>query len=601
MRTQLLAGALFLSAVSFAQTNVGTLQGKVTDATTGLPLPNVNVIIMQDGQLLSAQGTSANGNYMYEKLYPNTFDVAFAVKGRQLENRTVTGVEIQAGMITTLNVTIGDKDIIAQDLSIRPDPVTNPIALAIVLPVEKKSDEVKEEFKGQYYPFIPEQDFVLTKEKANSTFSADVDNAFYTIVRRMIMHRVIPPQGAVRIEEMLNYFDYEYPKPDGSDISVYTESAACPWNQDHLLLHIGLQTREVFQDDLPPSHLVFLMDVSGSMATSDKLPLAKSSMRTLVRQLRPQDRVSIVTYRETVEVVAEDLPGSDKEAILRALAGMYADGSTAGAPGLEKAYDIAGKHFIRNGNNRIILCSDGDFNVGPTSDDALLQLVRSQRKNGVYLTVLGFGMDNLQDGRLELLADNGNGNYGYIDQIEEARKLLVEEMGGTLVTVARDVKLEATFDERYVKAWRLIGYENRALTDKEFDKRKTDAGEMGMGQTVTALYELIPADELLNNDGNMGNFIIRYRTPSDGSNSKPREIISPLPFASGNFEQASETFRFSAAVAEFGLLLRESPYRSNANLDQVQTLAGNAVGQDKAGYRADFLQMVADYRKLIKR
>lgn len=603
MKLLLLAFASLASFVTIAQPVSGTLKGHVTDASTGMPLPNVNVILMQDGQLLSAQGTSANGNYMYEKIYPNTFDVVFAVKGRTLETREVKGVEVQAGMITTLNVSIGDKAIFADPVQIHPDPFTNPIALAIVLPVDKKTDEVKEEFKGQYYPFIPEQDFVQVKEKPNSTFSADVDQAFYTIVRRMIMHGIRPPAGAVRIEEMLNYFDYEYPKPSNDDFAIYSETATCPWNTDHLLVHIGIQAREIVNDALPPANFVFLMDVSGSMGSSDKLPLAQSSMRTLIRHLRPQDKVSIVTYREDVRVVLENIPGSDKATILKALSGLYADGSTAGAPGLLKAYEIAGKYLIKEGNNRVILCSDGDFNVGPSSDDELLQLITAKRKSGIYLTVLGFGMDNLQDGKLELLADKGNGNYGYISSVEEARKLLVEEMGGTLVAIAKDVKLEAVFNPQYAKAYRLIGYENRMLTDSEYSQRRTDAGDIGAGQSVTALYEVIPAGEIVSAESSWSTnalmrMEIKYKTPRDAKNSNYHKLNKEIITSNLSYPNSSETFRFSAAVAAFGLMLRESKFKGDANLELAENLANNAIGADKNGYRADFLQMLQEYKRL---
>jgi Ca-activated chloride channel family protein len=582
-----------------AQPVSGTIKGHVTDAVTGEPLPNVNVILMRDGKLMAAQGTSANGNYMYEKIYPNTFDVVFAVKGRTLEEREVKGVEVQAGMITTLNVSIGASKIFADEPSIRPDPFTNPIALAIVVPVDKKTDEVKEEFNGQYYSFIPEQDFVLVKDKPASSFSADVDNAFYTIVRRMILHGIEPPAGAVRIEEMLNYFDYDYPKPVKDDFTVYTETARCPWNEDHLLVHVGIQAREILNDKLPPAHLVFLMDVSGSMASSDKLPLAKSSMRTLVRQLRPQDRVSIITYRNNVEVVLENIPGSDKVTIMKALAGMYASGSTAGAPGLLKAYDIAEKHKLAN--NRIILCSDGDFNVGPSSDEELFGLVTSKKKTGVFLTVLGFGMDNLQDGKLEILADKGNGNYGYISTIHQAEKLLVQEMGGTLVAIARDVKIEADFHPEYAKAYRLIGYENRMLTDKEYDKRKTDAGEVGAGHSVTALYEVIPADELLSKEGTLMDLEIKYTSPADAKGRGYHKMQTAVPFSEQSYVSASETFRFSAAVAGFGLLLRNSTFKGEANVRLIQEIAASSVGDDRKGYRLDFMDMLEQYQKIMSR
>lgn len=598
MRALFFSLCLLLTAGILAQTTptTGTLQGHITDATTGEPLPDVNVILMKEGRIMAAQGTSANGNYLYDKMYPNTYDVVFAVKGRQLTNREVKGVAIEAGMITTLEVAIGATEIIAAPIDMRPDPKTNPLALAIVVPVDKKTDEVKETFKGQFYPFTPEKDFVLTREQANSTFSSDVDDAFYTIIRRMIQHGIEPPQGAVRIEEMLNYFDYAYPAPEQGDFSVYTESGRCPWNEDHLLLHIGLCARTILQDDLPPAHLVFLIDVSGSMATSDKLPLALSGMRSLVAQLRPKDRVSIVTYSDAAVVVTENIAGSDKPALMRALARLEAGGSTAGGAGLQQAYSIAKKYYIKEGNNRIILCTDGDFNVGPSSDEELLSLIGGYRKSGVYLSALGFGMDNLQDGRLESLATKGNGNYGYIGVIDDAKKLLVREMGGTLQTVADETKLQVRFNPSAVEAYRLIGYENNALTEKEFDKRKTPAGEVGAGQTVTALYEIIPAKEQLVQDAAAAQLEIRYK--SDGRN---RQVIHDIALNQQDYHACTDDFRFSAAVAAFGLLLRQSAFRGQTDIDLVQTLAASAIGSDKNGYRKDFQKMLEQYTLLMRR
>ena len=592
MRTYLFSACLMLLLGAQAQQTptTGTLQGHITDAATGEPLPDVNVILMKEGRIMAAQGTSANGNYLYDKMYPNTYDVVFAVKGRQLTNREVKGVAIEAGMITTLEVAIGATEIIAVPVDIRPDPKTNPLALAIVVPVDKKSDEVKETFKGQFYPFTPEKDFVLTKELANSTFSSDVDDAFYTIIRRMIKHGIEPPKGAVRIEEMLNYFDYAYPAPDAGDFAVYSESGRCPWNEDHLLLHIGIRARTILQEDLPPAHLVFLIDVSGSMASSDKLPLALSGMRSLVTQLRAKDRVSIVTYSDNAVVAAENLSGSDKPAIMRSLARLEAGGA-----GMQEAYSLAKKYYIKNGNNRIILCTDGDFNVGPSTDEELIALIEGYRKSGVYLTALGFGMSNLQDGRLELLAKKGNGNYGYISVIEDAKKLLVTEMGGTLLTVADETKLQVRFDPATVTAYRLIGYENNALTDKEFDKRKTPAGEVGAGQTVTALYEIIPANEQLSGDAPAAHLEIKYK-----SGGRYRELSSDISLTTNNYSTCSDDFRFSAAVAAFGMLLRQSAFGGQCNLDMVRNLAGSAIGTDKNGYRQDFLLMLDQYGRLTR-
>ncbi len=322
--------------ILIAQPTTGILQGKITDAYTGEAIAGVNVILMQNGNIKTVQSTNASGKYMYDNMNPTTFDVMFSKKGGSLTNNEIKNVQIEAGMITQLNITISDGEVIAEPIHLWADPVTNPEAYAIIIDAPKNSDEPKEEFKGQYYPFIPEQDLVLVNDKPNSTFSADVDQAFYTIVRRMIMHNITPPAGAVRIEEMLNYFDYDYPMPTNDDaFAVYSETATCPWNTNHLLVHIGLQGREIINESLPPSNLVFLIDVSGSMGSSDKLPLVKQSFRTLVKQLRAKDKVSIVIYRDEASVLLENISGDDGVTIMKAIGKLQADGTTAGGAGLK--------------------------------------------------------------------------------------------------------------------------------------------------------------------------------------------------------------------------------------------------------------------------
>jgi len=576
------------------------LQGKVTDAFTGEAIGGVNVILMQNGNILTAQSTNASGKYMYDNMKPTTFDVLFSKKGGKLTNNEIKNVQIQAGMVTQLNIAIGDGEVFAEPIHLWADPVTNPYAYAQIIEVPQESETPKEEFQGQYYPFIPERDFVLVQDKPNSTFSADVDQAFYTIIRRMIMHGITPPAGAVRIEEMLNYFDYGYPQPVNTDaFGVYSETAACPWNPGHLLVHIGLQGREIINEGLPASNLVFLIDVSGSMGSSDKLPLVKQSFRTLVRQLRSKDKVSIVIYRDEASVLLENIPGDDGMTIMKTIGSLQAEGSTAGAAGLKMAYDIANKYFIKDGNNRVIMATDGDFNVGFSSDAELLSFIAARRKTGIYLTALGYGMDNLQDGKLEILADKGNGNYAYVGSPNDAEKVLVQEMGATLFAIARDVKIEAVFNPQYAKAYRLIGYENRMLTDAEFDKNKTDAGELGAGHTVTALYEVIPAGEIVNSDNKeLLQLHIKYKEPQSAKQSVNKEIYVSIPYSHGNYTKASESFRWAAAVAEFGLVLRNSQFKGNADLIQVKQLAESATGTDKNGFRADFLEMLEQYKKI---
>jgi Ca-activated chloride channel homolog len=321
-----------------------------------------------------------------------------------------------------------------------------------------------------------------------------VDRASYANVRRFLREGVRPPRQAVRIEEMVNYFTYDYPQPSGDDpVSITTELAACPWNEKNRLLLIGLQSRKIETADLPPNNLVFLIDTSGSMQSADKLPLVKDALRLLVDQMRPQDTVSIVAYAGSAGLVLKPTRGSDRGAILEALDAFEAGGSTAGAEGIVLAYDVAKQNFLRDGNNRVILATDGDFNVGVSSDGELEQLIESRRRDGIFLTVLGFGTGNLKDSKMELLADKGNGNYAYIDSIAEARKSLVQEMGATLLTVARDVKIQVEFNPATVGAYRLIGYENRLMRAEDFNNDAKDAGEIGAGHSVTALYEIVPA------------------------------------------------------------------------------------------------------------
>ncbi len=459
------------------------------------------------------------------------------------------------------------------------------------------------EFNTEQYDKIDEPGFKRVLDKPLSTFSIDVDSASYANMRRFINDGTLPPADAVRIEEMINYFSYDYPQPKGSDpFSISMELAECPWNTGHQLALIGLQGCALELDELPPNNLVFLLDVSGSMNFPYKLPLLKSALRLLVDQLRPEDRVSIVVYAGAAGVVLE--PTADKGRILEAIEQLNAGGSTAGGEGIQLAYKLAETNFSKERNNRVILATDGDFNVGVSSDGELTRLIESKRDSGIYLTVLGFGSGNLKDSRMEKLADRGNGNYAYIDDILEAKKVLVTEMGGTLVTLAKDVKIQVEFNPSQVKAYRLIGYENRVMADEDFDNDKKDAGELGAGHTVTALYELILADskedvpsagslkyqtsEIVPSDDLM-TVKFRYKEP-DSDESK---LISQAVAAQAlSADPDSEYLQFASAVAEFGLLLRNSEYKANAQYDAVIRRAKASRGTDENGYRAEFIRLV---------
>ncbi|HVE72518.1 MAG TPA: VWA domain-containing protein [Thermoanaerobaculia bacterium] len=439
------------------------------------------------------------------------------------------------------------------------------------------------------YGRFDENPFLRPGDNPLSTFSIDVDRASYANVRRMLRDGTRPPRNAVRIEEMINYFTYDYPEPAGGDpVSITTELAECPWNERHRLLLIGLQTKKIETADLPPNNLVFLVDTSGSMASPDKLPLVKNALRLLVDQLRPEDTVSIVAYAGSAGLVLKPTHGSDRGAILAALDAFEAGGSTAGAEGIVLAYQVAKENFLRNGNNRVILATDGDFNVGVSSDGELEQLIENKRRDGIFLTVLGFGSGNIKDSKMELLADKGNGNYAYIDTIAEARKSLVQEMGATLLTVAKDVKIQVEFNPATVGAYRLIGYENRLLRAEDFNNDEKDAGEIGAGHSVTALYEIVPPGEDVQNgtvdplkyqtrsaasSGDVATVKLRYKAP-DGDTSKLMTRI-----VTDTLTPASDNFRLASSVAQLGMLLRESPHKGESAFEKIPQIAAEDFPQ----------------------
>ncbi len=470
------------------------------------------------------------------------------------------------------------------------------------------SDSISAEFNTEDYANIVENPFLTAVQNPLSTFSIDVDKASYSNVRRFIQNGSLPPAGAVRIEEMINYFDYSYPQPQNDDpFTITTEISECPWNSQHNLIQIGLQGKKIPTENLPPTNLVFLIDVSGSMDEPNKLPLVQASLGMLTDQLRDNDKVAIVVYAGNAGLVLPSTSGSNKMKIKKAIIALEAGGSTAGGEGIKLAYKIAKENFIKEGNNRVILATDGDFNVGVSSDDELVQLIEEERKSGVFLSVLGFGMGNYQDSKMQQLADKGNGNHSYIDNINEARKVLVSEFGGTLFTIAKDVKIQIEFNPQKVQAYRLIGYENRMLASEDFNDDTKDAGELGSGHTVTALYEIIPvgvksefiktvdplkyqAKSLNNSFSNEVMTVrLRYKKP-DGDVSKL--IVENLIDKHTALNETSENFRFSAAVAEFGLLLRHSAFKQQSNYQQVIDMAKAAKTADDNGYRSEFVELV---------
>lgn len=477
----------------------------------------------------------------------------------------------------------------------------------------ESAPDTPSETSGETYKGVADNQFYAAKADPLSTFSIDVDTASYSNLRRFINSGKLPPKEAVRIEEMVNYFPYNYPQPaSDKPFSINTEVAAAPWNPQHKLLQIGLQGKKVGMEQLPPNNLVFLLDVSGSMNQPNKLPLLKASLKLLINELRPQDKVAIVVYAGNAGLALPSTSAREKSKIITALDKLESGGSSAGGQGIIQAYKVARDNFIKNGNNRVILGTDGDFNVGVSSDEALVKLIEKERGTGVFLSVLGFGMGNLKDGKMEQLANRGNGNYAYIDSLAEAKKVLVKEFGGTLATIAKDVKIQVEFNPKLVQGYRLIGYENRLLANSDFKNDQKDAGELGAGHTVTALYEVIPVGiktdfKLVQTNANaadketklatdmIGQVSLRYKMPQGNESQLLSSTIGQQTQAS-----ASENLKFAAAVASYGMTLRNSPFKGNSSYSSVLELANQAKGADLDGYRAEFIRLVESSKKIAK-
>jgi Ca-activated chloride channel family protein len=474
------------------------------------------------------------------------------------------------------------------------------------------------EFNTAEYGKIVENEYKDVRQEPLSTFSIDVDGASYSNIRHFITSGQMPPPDAVRIEEMVNYFKYNYPQPSHDDpFSITTEFTECPWNSEHKLALIGLQGKEIPKDQAPPANLTFLIDVSGSMMPDERLPLIKRAFRLLVNELRPQDKVALVTYAGTPGLVLPPTSGTEKEKILEALARLESGGSTAGGAGLELAYKVAEENFDKEKNNRVILATDGDFNVGISNTGELVRFIEKKRETGIYLTTIGVGDDNYKDARMKELADKGNGNYYYIDNILEAKKVFVTQMGGTLNAIANDVKIQIEFNPAQVKGYRLIGYESRILAKEDFNNDKKDAGELGSGHTVTALYEIIPpeakGDELHTVDSlkyqanttpqtnyasdEVMTVKFRYKKPST---EKSILIEHPVKQTASHFSDASTNLRFAASVAEFGMLLRDSKFKGTSKVADALALARSAKADDAEGYRAEFIKLIEAYQLMDK-
>ncbi len=631
MKTKIWILIAFVAGI-FAFTQNQTITGIVTANDNGSPLPGVSVQIK--GTQIGTQ-TDAKGNYSIS-VPTGKETLIFSYVG-------YVSKEVKIGSKNVINVTLaGDSKQLSEVVAdyemksignIREShaPMMQGRAAGITVQesrpykrsqydkvIPKLKEEKEENFNTEEYNSLVENNFQEVKKDALTTFSIDVDRAAYSNIRRMLNGGSLPPKGAIRIEEMVNYFDYEYPQPISNlPVTINTELSDSPWNKGLKLLQIGIQAKKISTENLPASNLVFLLDVSGSMNSPEKLPLVKQALYLLIDQLRPQDKVAMVVYAGAAGIVLPSTAGSEKNKIKAALEKLEAGGSTAGGEGIKLAYKIAIENFVKGGNNRVILASDGDFNIGVSSEAELKSLVENKRESGVFLSILGFGMGNYKDNKMESLADKGNGNYAYIDNLQEAQKVFVHEFGGTLFTVAKDVKLQLEFNPKFVKAYRLIGYENRMLRNEDFNDDKKDAGEMGSGHTVTALYEIVPVgvesdyvkktDDLKYqevkelttsaNSNEILNIKLRYKSPDENKSKLMEKVVIDQHTP---FNKTSENFRFAASVAEFGLLLRQSAFKGLANYDQVIDLAKNAKTQDEEGYRSEFIKLVKTAKLLDK-
>lgn len=585
------------------------VSGTVLAAADGYPLPGVNVSVKGTKQSVA---TNLEGEFELE--VPSEKSVLIFSFIGYVSREVPVGQQREFEIHLQEDIrSLSEVVVTGYATQRKRSMVSSGIAVTESIPYEQEYDfEDGYAHNTEEYASIHENTFLETVNNPLSTFSIDVDNASYSNMRRYINQGQKPPKDAVRIEEMLNYFSYDYSQPVAEDpFSINTEISDCPWNPEHRLVHIGLQGKEISTENLPPSNLVFLIDVSGSMNTPERLPLVKAGFKLLVNELRPQDRVSIVVYAGATGVVLPPTSGDQKASIMAAIEALGAGGSTAGGAGIKRAYELAEENFITGGNNRVILATDGDFNVGVSSNAAMERLIEEKRETGVFLTVLGFGMGNYKDSKMEILANKGNGNYAYIDNIMEAKKVFVNEFGGTLFTIAKDVKLQLEFNPAKVKGYRLIGYENRMLKKEDFHDDKKDAGELGAGHTVTALYEIIPGDlkdspflakvdslkyqqsskidPTAYDSDELFTLKLRYKKP-DGKKSK---LIEKAVFDQQiPLHQTSDNFRFSAAVASFGMLLRDSEFKGGSSLADVLKMAKGAKGEDEEGYRSEFIRMV---------
>lgn len=655
-------------SAALSQPSKGKICGTVLNATTNDPAAFTKVSLHKDGKLITGAVTDVDGKYCLGNLDTGLYALQASLIGYVMHK--TSDIRVVAGKVLTVNAKL---ESVQSDLSEvvvleykkglvnhsnrrktqvkvsndvtksairtsgaftgfsgtsvaknRSAPVAAPEEPAIGITIPRKdskpakprySGNNAEGFDREQYEHYAENDFAQVTDQPLSNFSIDVDNASYSNIRRFINAGQLPPPSAVRIEEMVNYFTYDYKQPEGEHpFGITAQLASCPWNAKNQLALIGLQGERISEEEMPPSNLVFLVDVSGSMSSAGKLQLLKPAFKLLTERLRPEDKVAIVTYAGRAGLVLPATSGSKKAQIMQAIDNLQSGGSTAGAAGIELAYKIAQDEFIEEGNNRVILATDGDFNVGVSSDGELVRLIEEKRETGVFLTTLGFGSGNYQDAKMEKLANKGNGSYFYIDGMKEAQKVFVEGLTGTLYTIAKDVKIQIEFNPAQVKSYRLIGYENRVLAAEDFNNDKKDAGELGAGHSVTALYEIVPAsgggvetasiDDLRYHIEPTPNALyneelltvkFRYKEP-DGEVSKL--LLKHLDKHEANRIERSNSLAFASAVAAFGMLLKESDYAKGITADMIISLAEKGKGHDLSGHKAEFIDMVKAYKKI---
>jgi Ca-activated chloride channel family protein len=627
-----LAIAMLFCIATMAQTR--TITGVVSDKSG--PLPGANILVKKNKR--STQ-TDFNGKYSIKVTEGEILVFSFTgytAKEIKVGKASVINVKLESGaaLQEVVITAVGEKDDsrnytrpkVAKTESIAGVQINANRETKIMIRGYTSTQDFKEVKKGSFincpkpnkipivatdedYGMLVENAFESPKTAPLSTFSIDVDNASYTNVRRFINSGQKVPKDAIRVEEMVNFFKYQYPQPKGEHpFSINTEYSGCPWNSNHKLVRIGLQGKIIPTDNLPASNLVFLIDVSGSMSNMNKLPLVKESLKVLVQQLRDEDKISIVVYAGAAGLVLPPTSGSQKQSIIDALDNLQSGGSTAGGAGILLAYKTAEENFIKEGNNRVILATDGDFNVGASSDRDMQTLIEEKRKSGVFLTCLGYGMGNYKDSKMELLADKGNGNYAYIDNIQEANRFLGKEFKGSMFAIAKDVKIQIEFNPSHVASYRLIGYENRKLNPEDFQNDAIDAGELGSGHTVTALYEIIPTgvkSKFYNEPTHLkytkveptksqfreelATVKFRYKKP-DGD--KSIEMVHVIEDQSEKMANASSDLKFSSAVAWFGLKLRDSKLIGNTSMSDIKKLASSGLGYDDQGYRAEFMRLM---------